>query len=168
MTLFFFIAGNKKILILYLVLTFNTWKVATCIPGDGSTRTWFIWPTIPRGNLTCPSVAYEQPCYSLQESLERSNVTEMVFQSNTKIVFLSGIHVLQFSDPTFITVKDFENLTLQGDGNVTTGQFHLTEPATKVVCQTPVGIAFISATNLSLVNLTISGCGANITDELNN
>ena len=136
-------------------------------PGDGSPRTRFIWPTIPHGNLTCPGAAYEQPCYSLQETLERSNITEMVFQSNTKIVFLSGIHVLQFSDPTFITLKDFKNLTLQGDGNVTTGQFHLTEPATKVICQTPVGIAFISATNLSLVNLTISGCGANITDELN-
>ena len=127
----------------------------------------FIWPTIPfNGTLSCPSDANEQRCYSLQETVANRSVGAMIFQSNTKVVFLPGIHVLEFSDPIFVNVQNVENLTLEGDDNVTTGQYGLPEPSTKVLCKTPVGFAFFSATNLSLVNLTMSGCGANISDML--
>ena len=132
-----------------------------------SPSVWFIWPTIPRGNFNCPSDASGQPCYTLQETIQNSTIKETVFRSNTKIMFLSGVHSLDLGDPTFVTVQDIDDLTLEGDGNVVTGLFGLSEPVTKVVCQSPVGIAFINAVNLSLVNLTISGCGANVTDTLN-
>ena len=132
--------------------------------ASDSPKLWFIWPTIPNGNLSCPSDPNEQPCYSLQETIANRSVGAMIFQSNTKVVFLSGIHLLEFDDPLFVTVRDVENLTLVGDDNTKTGLYSLPEPATKVLCKTPVGFAFFSATNLSVVNLTMSGCGANISD----
>ena len=126
---------------------------------------WYIWPTTPAsGVISCPS---EQPCYSLQETLENRNLTITVFRSNSKVVFLSGIHTLEFNEPTFIAVVGVDSLTLQGDDNVTTGLYGFPEPATNVVCQSAVGLAFVNAVNLSLVNLTFSGCGANITETLN-
>ena len=132
--------------------------------ASDSPKVWFIWPTIPSGNLSCPSDVNEQPCYSLQETVANRSIGEMIFQSNTKVVFLSGIHLLEFDDPLFVTVRDVQNLTLEGDDNTKTGLYSLPEPATKVLCKTPVGFAFFSATNLSLINLTMSGCGANISD----
>lgn len=149
--------------VLYLV-----WIAASLdrqIP-DNSTL-WFIRPTISSGEFNCPSESYEQPCYSLQEILENSILTDIVFQPNTKIVFLSGTHVLEFNRPTFFTIDDIEALTMQGDGNMTTGLLGLPEPATKLICRSPVGIAFVNTTNLSLINMTISGCGATITERLN-
>ena len=135
-------------------------------------KVWFIWPTIPvNGNLTCPSDTNngnEQPraCYTLQETVANRSIGEMVFQSNTKVVFLSGVHVLESVTPLFVMVRDVDNLTLVGDDNRVTGLYGLPQPATKVLCKSPVGFAFFSATNLSLVNLTMAGCGANITNTL--
>ena len=133
--------------------------------AQGSPKVRFIWPTIPEGNINCPSDNV-QPCYSLQETVSNRSVGEMIFQSNTKVVFLSGVHVLESDGPLFVTVRDVENLTLVGDDNRITGLYGLPQPATKVLCKTPVGFAFFSATNLSLVNLTMAGCGANISDTL--
>ena len=155
-----------NILLLCCSMWYSLIGVTTAQAVPDSPNVWFIWPTVPNGNFSCPSDAYEQPCYSLQETVANSSVGAMVFRSNTKVVFLSGIHMLEFSDPIFVTVQNVENLTFKGDGNVTTGLFGLPQPVTKVVCKSPVGFAFFSATNLSLVNLTISGCGANISDTL--
>ena len=129
---------------------------------SNSIKVWFIWPTIPNGNLNCPS----EPCYSLQETIANSSVGEMIFQSNTRVVFLSGVHVLESDTPLSVTIRDAENLALVGDDNSITGLYGLPQPATKVLCKTPVRFAFLSITNLSLVNLTMSGCGANISDTL--
>ena len=130
--------------------------------ASDSVKVWYIWPTIPNGNLNCP----RDPCYSLQETIVNRSIGEMIFQSNSRVVFLSGVHVLESDNPLSVTIRDAENLTLIGDDNSIIGLYGLPQPATKVLCKTPVGFAFLSITNLSLVNLTMSGCGANISDTL--
>ena len=157
---------TNLILLLQALAFCLVWRAVSS--EEGSTAVWFIWPTLPATeNLSCPTSPNQQPCYSLQEIFHRQNLSDMVFQSNTKLVFLSGLHELEFENPSFVLVSNAENLTMQGDGNVTTGLFDFMVPATQIVCRSPVGMAFINITNFSLANLTISNCGANISDPLN-
>ena len=99
--------------------------------------------------------------------MENSTLAESVFQSNTRLVFLSGDHIINTTlSGQFFLFRDKENITFEGRGQLVHGAYGPLESPTRVVCESPVGMAFVNISSLVISRLTIVGCGVNLTESL--
>ena len=142
----------------------------------------------------CPK---NQSCNTLDTYIKNSS---FYFKSNTTFLFYPGNHVLNEENLTII--QNCENVQFIGIGNVTqhfisdvvifTAElpmdndcwraynypednqiFH--QSSSVINCSVPSGFAFINVTNLTIINITIYGCGAPVPsteytkiDQINN
>ena len=90
-----------------------------------------------------------QECFSLSK-LYVGNPDGVELTSNTTITFPNGVHILKSS----IIIRDVMDLTLTF------------ETESKLHCENRSGLAFVNITNLQLIGLTMSNCGAEISESL--
>ena len=142
-----------------------------CDISSNDMTTYYVTPDITR--FPCPK---DQPCNILDTYIKNSSY---YFRSNTTFVFYPGNHVLNEENLTII--QNCENIQFFGIGNITqhsisevlifpykdAGQcnyddapitFH--QSSSVINCSVPSGFAFINITNLTILNITIYGCGA--------
>ncbi len=121
----------------------------------------FIHPTTSANDNTTMQVTFADIVRN--ETLARS-----VFKSNTSLVFLPGNHDIDIGPniEPFFRVENLTDLVFVGKGDLVVGyQEHLVSE-TKIRCLSPFGMAFMNISRLSFLNLTISGCGVTITQDL--
>ena len=70
--------------------------------------------------------------------------------SNTTITFLSGVHILRSN----VVFRDIDDLTL------------VFQTESKTHCEGRSNIAFVNITNLCIVGLTMTNCGAEVSEDL--
>ena len=99
----------------------------------------------PDERYTCPSNV--QHCYTL------SSITNNVFSSNTKIVFLPGNHTIDTNQS--VVIANVSNITVEGEGST-------------IQCNRnqEIGFVFIEITNLSLTNLQLDHCGTFLSEKI--
>ena len=153
-----------------------------------SSNDMFIYYVTP--NITSSPCLHNQPCNTLDAYIQNSSY---YFRSNTTFVFYPGNHLLV----NFTIIKDCENIQFVGIGDVTQhligevmifrynpngeiscpypedNQTTFQQSSSVIKCTYNVpsisGLAFINVTNLTILNITIYGCGAPVpSTELNN
>lgn len=137
----------------------------TCCLALASAQLRVVWYIKPTADSLCPADVSEEECFTLPQVLNGS-LAEMVFSSNTILAFLSGDHVLDFEKEAFLVVRNIENMTLLGSPDVISSRSEIPRPASRILCKSPFAVAFINFSRLAFANITLSGCGANITEEL--
>ena len=135
---------------------------------------WCSYIVAPNGTcLNSTSI----PCHTIDFYTKTAH-----FQSNSTFCFMSGIHVLHVE--TF-TIENLSDITFIGLGNYVqrsleekVDEFHFSpniendtiitflEPTAIIQCTNFSGFLFSNITNLSLINLTIANCGADVTNTL--
>ena len=90
----------------------------------------------------CPA----EPCLTLQEFVSHHHRVE----SNTVLKFLPGKHMLQFTAGRSISIINVVNVTLTGVSGQQNSVIH---------CMSEFSISVKNATNLTISNLSFSGCG---------
>ena len=85
-----------------------------------------------------------------------ANVTAY-FTSNTKLVFLPGVHHL--NDNTTVSVSNVESLTLVGCDSQVNGTLCNENEPPEILCNNTGGFKFESITNLKIEKLAITRCG---------
>ena len=130
-------------------------------------HSYYVTPNI--STTPCPK---NQTCLEFTTYVQNSSY---FFQSNTKFIFLSGIHYFDLGD--MLLIQDKENISLVGSDNLTQHTaaekvreygFNpigddvtviFLESSTKIVCSHLSGFAFSNISNLMFTNLTIANCG---------
>ena len=130
-------------------------------------HSYYVTPNI--STTPCPK---NQTCLEFTTYVQNSSY---FFQSNTKFIFLSGIHYFDLGD--MLLIQDKENISLVGSDNLTqhtvAEKVHeygfnpigddvtviFLESSTKIVCTHLSGFAFSNISNLMFTNLTIANCG---------
>ena len=102
----------------------------------------------PEKEHSCPDDT--QLCYTLSHIVEQPM---NYFSSNTKIIFLPGIHTANTNGS--IVIANVSNITLEGRGS-----------AIQCTKGREVGFVFIDITNLSIANLHLDQCGAKLPDKV--
>ena len=92
-------------------------------------------------NIPCPM----RPCYTLSQVMDNPS---NYFTSNTTAVFPPGYH--EVSTEGQLVIKDINNISLVGDS----------KDSTMIKCVGEFGLAFINITNLTVLKLQFSMCGA--------
>ena len=103
-----------------------------------STSEFFI---LPNSNTPCPM----RPCYTLSQVMDNPS---HYFTSNTTVVFPPGYH--EVSTEGQLVIQNVNNISLVGDSN----------DSTMIKCVGQFGLAFINITNLTVLKLSFSMCGA--------
>ena len=116
----------------------------------------------PTPSSPCPV----ETCHTLMEVLEDDTLAETVFSSNTLLVFLSGNHVVDFTNGGYLTIRDLANVSFIGSPEVIPGTVGLNGPASRIICRSPFVMELVNISRLAFTNITFSGCGANLTNEL--
>ena len=143
--------------------------IAMHIGYGSSSNVYYVTPDIK--SFPCPK---DQPCNVLDTYIKNSSY---YFKSNTTFVFYPGNHLL--NEENLTVIQNCENVQLIGIGNVTQhflsevvyfnqtypedGQVSFRQSSSVINCTVPSGLAFINVTNLTILNITIYGCGAAIT-----
>lgn len=130
---------------------------------DGPASVWYVRP---QEDSPCPAGVPNERCNTFPQILQDASLAESIFSSNTILAFLSGNHVLDFPTEAFLVVRNLENLTLLGSPEVISRPGEISRPASRILCHSPFGLAFVNVTRLAFTNISLTGCGANITDEL--
>lgn len=126
-----------------------------------------VWYVKPTPDSLCRLGVPEERCHTFSRILHNATIAETIFSSNTILAVLGGDHILNFETEAFLTLRDLQNFTILGSPEKVTGTTQLTRrPASRIVCVSRFGIAFINASRLSFTNLTFSNCGANLTIDL--
>eukprot|EP00731_Ephydatia_muelleri_P035467 Em0126g10a len=130
------------------------------------TTTYYVTPNA--STTPCP----QDPCYEFKTYYQNSSY---YFQSNTRFIFLPGVHVFGLGD--LLLVQDKYNISLVGSANLTVHTVaekvkeygfdqhdeddHITylESSIKIVCSNQSGFAFANISYLVLANLSIVNCG---------
>ena len=94
-------------------------------------------------NVPCPM----RPCYTLSQVM---NNPSNYFTSNTTVVFPPGYH--EVSNEGQLVIQNVNNISLVGD-------------STMLKCVGEFGFAFINITNLTVSKLSVSKCGAPLSDS---
>ena len=92
----------------------------------------------------------ETECFVLSKLYSENQNGAGLFTSNTTVLFLNGMHILT-SD---IIVRDIVDLTLNF------------EFESKLRCENRSGLVFVNITNLRVIGMTMSNCGAEISRSL--
>ena len=132
-------------------------------------------------NITSSPCPIDQPCNTLDAYIKNSSY---YIRSNTTFVFYPGNHLLNEGNLTII--KNCENIQFVGIGDVTQhliyevmmfrrnpndgnpypypedNQTTFSQSSSVIKCGGPSGFAFINVTNLTILNITIYGCGAQV------
>ena len=90
-----------------------------------------------------------QDCLSLPK-LCTNNPEGVEVSPNMTIVFLSGVHILRSN----LVVRDTKDLTL------------IFETESQLHCENRSGLVFVNITNLQIIGLTMTNCGAEIGESL--
>ena len=130
-------------------------------------------------NITSSSCPKNQSCNTLDTYIKNSSY---YFRSNTTFVFYPGNHLLNEENLTII--QNCENIQFIGIGDVTQhllsevvqpifnsnypntcpypedNQITFHQSSSVINCTVPSGFAFINITNLTILNITMYGCGA--------
>ena len=97
--------------------------------------------------VNCTEEAVE--CFPLSK-LYTDSPDSLELSSNTTIMFLSGVHLMRSN----ILIRDREGLTL------------LFEMDSEIHCDERARLAFVNITNLHIIGLTLTNCGAEISETL--
>ena len=100
-------------------------------------------------NCQCPA----EPCLTLQEFVFHNRHIE----SNTVLKFLPGNHMLFFNTSKHLLMLDVDNVTLTGVSGQHGSVFH---------CMSVFSVIAMTVQNLTISNLSFSGCGALIPEEI--
>ena len=152
-------ADSKLILSLLLACL----AAASTQQQDRPRAVWYIKPT---EDSLCPDSVPDERCNTFHTVLTNASLAEEIFTSNTILAILSGDHFLDFQSEAFLAVRNFENFTILGSPEITTTPGVLRHPSSRIVCLTPFAFAFVNVSRLAITNITVTGCGANITDDL--
>ena len=80
-------------------------------------------------------------------------------ESNSKLVFLQGQHVANFS--RLIIFQDVNNITLTAEGSADSSL----EPTAEILCTKPAGFLFLNITRLTISRLVFTNCGRNSVND---
>ena len=137
-----------------------------CVGTSQYDHVLYITPNV--STTTCP----KYPCYELKAYVQNESC---YLQSNTQIIFLPGIHLLELGQ--VFAVKDKYAISLIGSDNLTQhslaekvhqyGFDHYDEDdnitylesSTKIMCTNSSALEFSNITELSIINITIMNCG---------
>ena len=110
-----------------------------------------------RANATqCPPNVPKSQCQTLNWYSTNKNVS---FISNTKMVFLDGLHFLN----SFVTISNCSNFAMIGTkSHKIEGKPQLTS---RIVCNEGVasGLSFVNSSKIYVANLALESCGGAIT-----
>ena len=120
---------------------FATVLFATVLKLSCTSETIFI-KTNSSSDHQCPA----EPCLTLQKFVSHHYRVE----SNTVLKFLPGKHMLQFTAGRNISIINVVNVTLTGVSGQQSSVIH---------CMSEFSISAKNATNLTISNLSFSGCG---------
>ena len=160
-----------------LMLCFlTTWATGSDVHKVGfasATCTFIVSP-----NGTCVNIP-TIPCNTLDTYIRNASV---YFQSNSTFCFLPGVHAMTSGR---LMIENLSNIMFTGFGSfnqmsvedkVTSFNFSVTfiedknvtflEPTAVIRCDNSSGFFFNNITQLSLINLTIANCGANVSEML--
>ena len=102
---------------------------------------------------TCP----DTPCETLATYVRNK---DMVFRSNTTLMFLNGTHILDTG--SFVEIRNVVHLRFIGTNYFVPGALNAREPFTRIQCSGLSGFAFVSVVTLLIERITIADCGAEI------
>ena len=150
---------------------------------SNNTTVYYVTPDIT--SSTCPK---GQPYNTLDMYIKNSSY---YFRSNTIFVFCPGNHTL--NETNLKIIQDCENIQFIGSKEITQhfisevmnfisptqssspcpypedNQITFHQSSSVINCSVPSGFAFINVTNLTIINITIYGCGAPVpSTEINN
>ena len=114
---------------------------ATVLKSSCTSETIFI-KTTNNSDYQCSA----EPCLTLQEFVSHHYCVE----SNTVLKFLPGKHMLQFTTGRNISIRNVFNVTLTGVSGQQSSLIH---------CVSEFSVSVKNATNLTISNLSFSGCG---------
>ena len=155
--MFFSVQVDLAMAVLWVMVCFSLLHVVFTSAGQ---REVFIKPIVP---ATCNS---SSSCLTFAEIVENKTLASNVFTSNTTLVFLPGDHEIDLGQKLFLRVENLSDLIFEGRGDFEAGfQGHLV-PKTRINCLSPFGLAFLNISGLSFINLTVSGCGVTISQDL--
>ena len=97
----------------------------------------------PDGSTQCPGL----PCHTLSHYLES---TTLYFASNTRVIFLPGVH--EVNKLSVLYIENVSNFIITG---YNVSSMH----AAKIVCRRPAILAFFNIVNLVIKHLSIVYCG---------
>ena len=127
---------------------FATVLFATVLKFSRASETILI-KTNSSSDHQCPA----EPCLTLQEFVSFNHHVE----SNTKLKFLPGNHVLLSGTKMSISIRDVVNVTLTGVSDQQNSVIH---------CVSEFSVIAINVQNLTISKLFFSGCGAPIPEEI--
>ena len=112
---------------------------------------WIVSPTENCGRSNCHNLSY----YTDDPSL--------YFSTDTTLIFLEGVHYLY--EP--VTISGVSNLTLQGEGVLQDGSHWTVRESTVVIncSNSEAGLFFVNWTGITINNITLESCGAQITSD---
>ena len=113
--------------------------------------TWIVAPTENCSRSNCHNLSY----YTDDPSL--------YFSTDTTLIFLEGVHYLY--EP--VTISGVSNLTLQGEGVLQDGSHWTVRESTVVIhcSNSEAGLFFVNWTGITINNITLESCGAQITSD---
>ena len=124
------------------------------LSGDHAMREFCVSPT---------SLLDEFPECETLDTIAQN--TSHYFQTNVTFLFVPGIHVL--SEGTPLEIRDVENLQLVGLGErLPGGPLDTLEAAAQIRCTSSSGLFFIGVKHLTITNLTVANCGAEVSTRL--
>ena len=124
-------------------ITFTVFLLLVC-----QTSTEYV--TISPNAKGCTEV--QEECFLLSKLCTSNAENCLQLSSNTTLIFMSGVHMLR----SVIVLRDINDLTLT---------FH---EKSQLHCDNRSGIVFINVTNLQINSLTMTNCGAVISEKLAN
>ena len=113
--------------------------------SSGTSTSTSEFSILPNSNTPCPM----RPCYTLSQVMDNPS---NYFTSNTTVVFPPGHH--EVSTEGQLVIQNVSNISLVGDNDNTT----------MIKCVGQFGLAFINITNLTVLKLYFSMCGAPISN----
>jgi len=124
------------------------------------------WYFKSKSSDSCPPGVLDANCLVLSPTLLNASALEEIFTSNVIISFLGGDHPIQLQGEGYLTYRNVENVTIVGSSSKVLNHVGIAVPASRIICQSPFSFIFSNISQLTVHNITISGCGAPVSDEI--
>ena len=127
-----------------------------------------VWYFKPEPADSCPVGVPDKNCLVFSQILLNTTALEEIFTSNVIIKFLGGDHIIQLPGGGYLTYKGVENVTIIGSSNQVLNHIGIAVPASRITCRSPFSLIFSNISGLTIQNMTISGCGAPVAEDIIN
>ena len=123
--------------------------VLTSTVAIGSRTTYIITSTSEVQN--CPNNATR--CLTLVELIARVHQGQSAFQSQEEVIFQPGVHIVNGTERTNLTVVSVGNLTIRGDSETSN---------VNITCLLQFNFIFEKVDNVSISNMIINNCTSDV------